>query len=243
MLELPGYEPPAWLDADPRRRAEDGRRPEPDPARRAAGALWAHPGRDERSPLLVAHDGPEYADHSALLTLLGRLPPLRAALLGPVDRNETYSASRPLRARARRGDPARARPPRRSGSASARASARSRSSTRTAATRRRFDALFLQSGSFFRRRDAHERAFPRFERIARFVGGVLRRTSRSGRSRSRSPAARSRRTCRRTCALEESLRRQGYDARFHEFRDGHNWVAWRDCFHPHLLRLLQEDLT
>jgi enterochelin esterase-like enzyme len=40
-------------------------------------------------------------------------------------------------------------------------------------------------------------------------------------------------------ALEESLRRRGYDARLHEFRDGHNWVAWRDSFHPHLLRLLQ----
>ena len=44
-------------------------------------------------------------------------------------------------------------------------------------------------------------------------------------------------------ALEESLRARGYDARLHEFRDGHNWVAWRDSFHPHLLRLLQRTLT
>ena len=38
--------------------------------------IWAHPDATERSPLLVAHDGPEYAQHSALLTYLGRLPPL-----------------------------------------------------------------------------------------------------------------------------------------------------------------------
>ena len=38
--------------------------PEPDPARRPPGAAaGAHPDADESSPLLVAHDGPEYADH------------------------------------------------------------------------------------------------------------------------------------------------------------------------------------
>ena len=37
-----------------------------------------------------------------------------------------------------------------------------------------FDALFLQSGSFFRRAESYERNFPRYERIARFVGGIHR---------------------------------------------------------------------
>src|SRR4029078_1162699 len=37
-----------------------------------------------------------------------------------------------------------------------------------------FDALFLQSGSFFRRAESYERNFPRYERIVRFVGGVHR---------------------------------------------------------------------
>ena len=55
--------------------------------------VWAHPEATESSPMLVAHDGPEYAEHSSLLTLLAGLPPLRATLIGPVDRNETYSAS------------------------------------------------------------------------------------------------------------------------------------------------------
>ena len=40
-------------------------------------------------------------------------------------------------------------------------------------------------------------------------------------------------------ALEQSLRARGYDARLFEFRDGHNWVAWRDSLHPQLRRLLQ----
>ena len=38
-----------------------------------------------------------------------------------------------------------------------------------------FGGLFLQSGSFFRPRfDAHEPGFPRFGRIARFVGARAR---------------------------------------------------------------------
>ena len=36
-----------------------------------AALTWAHPEATAQSPMLVAHDGPEYAEHSALLTLLG----------------------------------------------------------------------------------------------------------------------------------------------------------------------------
>jgi enterochelin esterase-like enzyme len=101
-----------------------------------------------------------------------------------------------------------------------------------------FDALFLQSGSFFRRRDRHERSFGRFDRISRFVGTTLTQpgerpipvTIACGTVEDNYPA---------NVAMSAALRRQRYDARFHAFRDGHNWVAWRDSFHPHLLRLLQ----
>jgi enterochelin esterase family protein len=101
-----------------------------------------------------------------------------------------------------------------------------------------FDALFLQSGSFFRRRDHHERWFPRFDRISRFVGTTAARNSdrpipvtiACGTIEDNFGANE---------AMYEALRRQRYDVRFHAFRDGHNWVAWRDSFHPHLLRLLQ----
>ena len=57
--------------------------------------LWAHPDAHERSPLLSPTTGRSTPSTRRSLTLLGRLPPLRAALLGPVDRNEIYSASAP----------------------------------------------------------------------------------------------------------------------------------------------------
>ena len=40
-------------------------------------------------------------------------------------------------------------------------------------------------------------------------------------------------------ALVESLGKRGYDVRLHEFRDGHNWVAWRDSLQPHFWQLLE----
>ncbi len=237
VLELPGYRPPEWL--------EDKRVGELRPAeiesrvlrRTLPALLWSHPDAHERSPLLLAHDGPEYAEHSSLATLLGRLPPLRAVLLAPVDRNEIYSASaRYARALADEILPSFGDASIRIGlGASLGALALLHAHRRHPET---FDALFLQSGSFFRRRDHHERWFPRFERISRFVGTTLAQpgerpipvTIACGTVEENFPG---------NVAMYEALRRQRYDVRFQEFRDGHNWVAWRDSFHPHLLRLIQ----
>ena len=36
-----------------------------------------------------------------------------------------------------------------------------------------------------------------------------------------------------------ALVRQRYDVRLHEHDDLHNWVSWRDTFHPHLVGLLE----
>ena len=63
--------------------------------------VWSPPGSTAGRPLplLVAHDGPEYAEYSSLVLFLagacaaGDLPPLRAALVPPVARNRDYSAS------------------------------------------------------------------------------------------------------------------------------------------------------
>ena len=237
VWESPGYRPPAWLDEEQVAAAEPTTIPSRILKADLPALLWAHPDATARSPLLVAHDGPEYAEHSELLRYLGTLPPLRAVLIGPVDRNETYSASaRYARALAEEILPQLPPAPARVGVGA------SLGALSLFHTHRRhpesFDALFLQSGSFFRRADAHERRFPRYERIARFVGGVHRnRAERTipvvlscGTVEENLPANR---------ALEESLRARGYDARLHEIRDGHNWVAWRDSFHPHLHRLLQ----
>lgn len=238
VLELPGYEPPAWLGAELVGSIEETTIPSRILRAELPAILWAHPDADAESPLLVAHDGPEYAEHSSLLALLGQLPPLRAVLLGPVDRDETYSASaRYTRALADELLPALGPSPLTVGmGASLGALALLHAHRHRPGS---FDALFLQSGSFFRRRDRHEANFPRFDRISRFVGTALTRTPERP-----IPVAIVCGTVEdnfaTNLALWEALRRQGYDASFHEFRDGHNWVAWRDSFHPHLLRLLQE---
>jgi enterochelin esterase family protein len=237
VWEEPGYEPPAWVAANPAGNVEAVTIPSRILKTELPALIWAHPDATAESPMLVAHDGPEYAEHSALVTHLGQLPPLRATLLGPVDRDETYSASaRYSRALAEEILPQLPPAPFRVGlGASLGALALFHAHRRHPET---FDALLLQSGSFFRRADVHERRFPRYDRIARFIGGARRsRPERTiplvlacGTVEQNLPANR---------ALAESLLRQGYDARLHEFRDGHNWVAWRDSFHPHLLGLLQ----
>ena len=237
VWEEPGYEAPAWLITGEAAKAEAVTIPSRILKAELPALVWAHPDATESSPLLVAHDGPEYAEHSSLLTLLGGLPPLRATLIGPVDRNELYSASaRYSRALADEILPALPSAPVRIGlGASLGALALFHAHRRYPDT---FDALFLQSGSFFRRAESYERNFPRYERIVRFVGGIHRnRPERAipvvlgcGTVEENLPANR---------ALEASLGKRGYDVRLHEFRDGHNWVAWRDSFQPHLAELLE----
>ncbi len=237
VWEEPEYEPPAWVAADPLGEVEAVTIASRILKAELPALIWAHPDATAASPMLVAHDGPEYAEHSALVAHLGQLPPLRATLLGPVDRNETYSASaRYSRALAEEILPQLPPAPVRIGlGASLGALALFHAHRRHPET---FDALLLQSGSFFRRADAHERRFPRYDRIARFVGAARRSLPERtiplvlacGTVEQNLPANR---------ALSESLLRQGYDTRLHEFRDGHNWIAWRDSFHPHLLGLLQ----
>jgi enterochelin esterase-like enzyme len=237
VWEEPGYRPPDWLGEDPVGEAKPVTIASRILKAELPALIWAHPAATERSPLLVAHDGPEYVEHSALLTYLAQLPPLRAALIGPVDRNEIYSASaRYSRALAEEILPQLPAAPARIGLGA------SLGALSLFHTHRRhpesFDALFLQSGSFFRRAESYEKRFPRYERIARFVGGVHR-----NRPERTIPIVLACGTVEENLAanraLEESLRARGYDARLQEFRDGHNWVAWRDSFHPQLHRLLQ----
>src|SRR3954454_19104338 len=95
------YEPLSWFYSS----ADRGRVEEVENRcrRLVAGArvlLYATPDPPAPdAPLLVAHDGPEYARYSALTRFLDvmsweeQIPPLHAALIQPVDRDETYSAS------------------------------------------------------------------------------------------------------------------------------------------------------
>ncbi len=204
------------------------------------------PGQD--APLLVVHDGPEYAEYAALTRFLDamsweeRIPPLRAALIQPVDRNETYSASAlyagalvrellpEITKRAPHG--------KRIGmGASLGALAMLHAHARHP---RWFDGLLLQSGSFFRPRyDKQESGFPRYRRITRFVGMALR-----GVDVERTiPVAITCGTGEENRANNEdiaaALTGQGYPTWLAEVRDAHTWTAWRDSFDPHLPALIE----
>ena len=236
VIEFPGYAPPAWLAA-----------PDPGPAVPVAehARLWSAPGTDPRRPLplLVVHDGTEYERIGQLTRLVahavatGRLPPCRVALLDSPDRDDDYSAS------ARYARSLAVLLPRLAPASTCAGLGASLGALALLHARwlhpGALRALYLQSGSYFRVRwDRHEAGFPRFRRISRFVGTVLR----AGRAAAPIPIT-------LTCGAPEenlannravaaALRRQGHDARLVINRDAHNPTAWRDTFDPHLLDLL-----
>jgi enterochelin esterase-like enzyme len=248
VLELPGYRSPVWLDEE----AEPGSlAPLPIRSRllraEVGGLLWSSAGADEEEPLplLVVHDGPEYAEYSELTRMLDaavaqlELPPMRAALLQPVQRNETYSASkRYADALATEIVPALPAAPSRVGMGASLGALAMLQAHRLHPDV--FAGLFLQSGSFFRRElDGYECDFPRFERISRFVGGVRR-------TREWRDAIPVTMTCglgeenlANNRAMRDLLAGQGYPVELVEHRDAHNWVSWRDVLEPHLPKLLE----
>jgi enterochelin esterase family protein len=254
VLEMPEYEPPAWTRTDPAR----GDRRDLSLASRGLAqdvpcVLWSSVGAGEQDelPLLVVHDGPEY-DALACLTLFldamvdaGRLPPMRAALLAPVDRNETYSAS-PVYGRAlalglvprlRKEVP----------TTDVLGMGASLGGLAMLQAQRAhagvFAGLYLQSSSFFHRvLDEQESGFERFNRITAFVDTVLR----GGPAVDPVPVVMS-------CGLIEenvdnnrlmtrALHAQGYDTRLVENRDVHTYTGWRDTFDPNLVDLVQRVL-
>ena len=199
-------------------------------------------------PLIVANDGPEYAElallthYAAVLIGDGELPPFRIALVAPGPRNGWYSAS-PQYARALGTEIV----PHVTNSFATKGGAVGIGASLGAlamlhAQRRQpgtFAGLLLQSGSFFVPRfDAHEREFPHYQRVVRFSRAVLRATSHG----ETVPVV-------ITCGAEEenirnnrlmctALGTQGYDVSLHELGDTHNYTAWRDAFDPLLTDLM-----
>jgi enterochelin esterase-like enzyme len=198
-------------------------------------------------PLLVVLDGPEYARRAGLLRLLrrlvdaGDLPSHRVALVGPGDRMEHYSASAAYaRDLAAALDEVTGRGRgRRVGVGASLGGLALLHAHRLQP--HAFSGLFLQSGSYFRRRsDPQESGFGRFGRIDRFVGSVLR----SGGDARPVPTT-------ITCALDEenyannaavarALADQQYPVEFHAARGGHDWPTWRRALEAHLPPLLRK---
>jgi enterochelin esterase family protein len=198
------------------------------------------------APFLVVLDGPDYVRRASLLSLVRRLaagglvPPHHIASVLSGDRFEDFSAS------ARHTDALAAaldemigrRRGRRVGVGSSLGALALLHLHRR--DPRALSGIFLQSGSFFRRRtDRQEAGFQRFNRIDRFVGSVLAATE----------AARTIPTT-ITCALDEenfannavlaqALATQGYAVAFHAERGGHDWPSWRRALESHLPALLR----
>ena len=256
VIELPGYAPPAWLEAE----TVPGRIDEVAVRARGLGAqvairVWSPadtaPGQPLR--LLLANDGPEYDKLSELTRFCaakiaaGELPPFRVALLAPGDRDQWYSASA-IYSRVLAHDVV---PALRSGLGVVGAPAAMGASLGGLAmlhAQRRFPralgALFLQSGSFFiPRYDAHERRFPRYARIVRFV----RETLRDGQYAIPVPVTITvgvaEENAHNNRDMARALSAQGYEVSFEEVPDLHNYVGWRDAFDPHLTTLLKRAWT
>ena len=249
VVEFPSYRPPEWVSDD---ESPEGRREQRSLRSRtlrtsADALLWtpADVDPEEPLPLLLVHDGPEFARYGGLLRLcdhlfaFGEVEPFRAVLLPPpLDRNESYSASaRYARALVEEWLPTIPSAGRPVGlGVSLGAAALLHAHWRYPG---RFGGLFLQSGSFFRRSlDSHEAGFGRFARLTRFVSTVV-----GGRG-SPPPVP-----VTVTCGTGEenldnnrvvvaALRRRGWDVTFVEHRDAHNWISWRDALHPYLAELL-----
>jgi enterochelin esterase-like enzyme len=256
VIETPDYVAPRWLDRGPATEGDLREVSIPSPMLKTdvPVILWSSAGTepDATLPLLVAHDGPEYAAYSSLLRYLdrmaegGRVPPMRAALIPPPgDRNQLYSASATYsKAVAHDILPALARvapsPPGRRARVGMGASLGALAMLHVhRVSPASFGALYLQSGSFFRQRfDKQESGFVRFRRISRFVGTVLTAREWMHPIPVTITCGNVEENLANNRAMHRALREQGYETRFYSNPDAHNWVGWRDTFDPYLTDLL-----
>ncbi len=249
VLEFPGYTPPGWLNAA----AAPGTLTDldvPAPALDAAVSvrIWSPDGAppDERLPLLVANDGPEYDSLASLTRYLSAgvtghwLPRLRAALLRPGQRDLWYSAnarySEALRVAVLPAITGRVATSVRVGMGTS-LGALAMLHARNSATRTHSTRCSFSPAATWPRFDSEQR-FPYYREIVGFVtevhdGGLPPRPV---------PAV-------FTCGMIEeniennrlmikTLQGHGYPAALHEVPDMHNYTAWRDAFDPWLTELL-----
>ncbi len=183
-------------------------------------------------PALIVLDGPDYAVRGRLAAFLRACPPVLAVLQESRKRDEDYSAS----ARFAKRLAAQLPPGRRIGVGASLGALALLHAHRTAGV---FDALFLQSGSYFRREtDPQERDFPRFARIERFVRSVRRGDGARPIPITMTCGTREENLANNR-AMRDALAEQGYEVSLIENRGGHTWSSWRSFFEPHLRELIE----
>jgi len=199
-------------------------------------------GSGSRTRLLVVLDGPEYQRQMRLIALLrrfverGEIRPHRVALVVPEDRMETYSASaRFAHTLVETVGELRGKPVGLGASLGGLALLHAHRLEPSS-----FAGLFLQSGSYFRRRsDPQESRFGRFGRVDRFVGTVLRGVGEPLPVPTTLTCALDEENYVNNAAVARALAEQGYPVEFHAARGGHDWPTWRRALELHLPALLR----
>lgn len=252
VLEFAGYRPPEWLTAEPAEADTAAVQVDaPELGAPLEATLWTPSAlaADEPAPLLVVHDGPEYASLAGLTQYLGAsiasgaLPPLRAALLDPGERNEWYSANpayadalceqmlKPL-------DDVAPATVRIGVGASLGALALLHAHRCHPAV---FDAMLLQSGSFFTPvLDPQEAAFSGFSPVTTFVAHLHAATVDPHPLPAILTCGTVEENLGNNVKMTATLRRLGYPAGLVRLRDAHNYTAWRDALDPYLTDLVTD---
>lgn len=246
VLELPGYTPPTWLD---RKVPEGTRVPVAVEIPGVTASLWSPTGLapEDPAPLLLVHDGPEYASQGALPQYLGVLAdddgvgPVRALLATASPRMALYGAL-PAYADAVVDEllPAVREEVATGGVVAVGASLGALAALHTEWLHPgTFVAMLLQSGAFFTpETDPQERGMPVWAAVTEFVEIVHAEP----RAAELPPVA-------ITCGTHEEnaannllmalrLREVGVEVTHTEVADLHNFTCWRDSLDPALRNLL-----
>jgi enterochelin esterase family protein len=248
-LPLPGYVEPAWVTSTPIPSTLTPLEVD-SPVGEVDLQVWAPEGIAPtfELPLLLAHDGAEFASYAGLTHYAGAmvagsvLPPFRLALIHPSARNLWYAANPQY------GDaltqyvlPAikaqyRSRRPVMMG-ASLGALAALHAEWHHPGT---FDGLFLQSGSFFTpETDPQESSFEFYSQVTGFVQQVLTATAAPSTPLIGMTAGSPEENVHNNRVMAARLTELGLRVEFAETPDMHNFTAWRDVLDPELTDLLR----
>lgn len=250
VVEFPGYVAPGWLSAH-QASATTGDLTVASHALDTTlrGTLWTPDvlAPAEPAPLLLVHDGPEFAALGGFLgwagamVAAGSVPPLRVALLAPGDRNRWYAVN-PAYARALTAEVVPALAPLATvciavgaslGALAALHAHRSRPGV--------FAGLFLQSGSFFHpAHDAQEQRFSRYGPVTRFVTELGQAVADPAPIPTVLTCGAIEENLANNRLMTQTLQRLDYPARLVEVRDVHTFTAWRDALDPHLTELVRQ---